>query len=381
MMEKIYPKMLESFEKNQFSILATIIRQSGSSPRGVGTRFLILEEGRYVGTIGGGLLESQVLEAAKEVFMTHSPRRMKFSLTGVHVEETDMLCGGEVDLFLEPISPRHQHHIQIYQRAVEIGRRGGSAILATIISADRWGAEEVPKILMEADGKKMGSLLGDPGIEKSLRGKIDQILKKGEPSITLCRDDKGDELDLFIEPIISEPVLYIFGGGHISTQLAPLAGNVGFKVVVIDDRPEFADASRFPEAAEVHPYPFEGVMNNLSVDESSYLVIVTRGHTHDKSVLAQSLKTPAKYIGMIGSRRKRDMIYQKLMEEGFPRNALNRVHSPIGLPIGAETPEEIAVSIVAELIMVRAGIKKNFLINVNPDGFLKSRHPVARPPQ
>jgi len=126
-------------------------------------------------------------------------------------------------------------------------------------------------------------------------------------------------------------------------------------VVVIDDREEFADVKCFPDASDIHQCPFEGVIDRLPVDESSFLVIVTRGHMHDKTVLAQALKTKAKYIGMIGSSRKRNIIYDKLMEEGFTKQDLLRVHSPIGLDIGAETPVEIAVSIVAELIKVRAG--------------------------
>jgi len=129
-------------------------------------------------------------------------------------------------------------------------------------------------------------------------------------------------------------------------------------VVVIDDRPEFADPKKFPDAMEVYQYPFEGVLDRLPIDESSYLVIVTRGHIYDKTVLAQCLKTNAKYIGMIGSRRKRNLIYENLLGEGLTQDDLDRVHAPIGLHIGAETPEEIAVSIVAELIKIRAGKKE-----------------------
>jgi xanthine dehydrogenase accessory factor len=125
--------------------------------------------------------------------------------------------------------------------------------------------------------------------------------------------------------------------------------------VVIDDRPDFADPANFPEAEKVLQYPFEGVLERIPVDESSFVIIVTRGHLHDKTVLEQSLRTKAGYIGMIGSRRKKAMIYEKLLEEGFTRQDLDRVYAPIGLDIGAETPEEIAVSIVAELIQVRAG--------------------------
>jgi xanthine dehydrogenase accessory factor len=147
----------------------------------------------------------------------------------------------------------------------------------------------------------------------------------------------------------------VFGAGHVSLQIVPLAARVGFRTVVIDDRPEFADEKKFPETAEVRQYPFEGVLQHLPVNQASYLVIVTRGHIHDKTVLAQCLKTNAKYIGMIGSRRKIAMVYENLKEEGFTQKDIERVRAPIGLDIGAETPEEIAVSIVAELISVRAG--------------------------
>jgi xanthine dehydrogenase accessory factor len=149
--------------------------------------------------------------------------------------------------------------------------------------------------------------------------------------------------------------MYIFGGGHVSRRIVPLASLVDFSVEVIDDRPEFCMPEDFPEADAVHHLAFEEVMNNLSVDEFSYLVIVTRGHIHDKTVLSQALRTNARYVGMIGSRRKKEIVFKALLEEGFTREDLARVYSPIGLDIGAQTPAEIGVSIVAELIAVRAG--------------------------
>jgi xanthine dehydrogenase accessory factor len=192
-------------------------------------------------------------------------------------------------------------------------------------------------------------------VAEEIAKNIPLALKQKDSRLVVSRDDLGGSVELFVEPILADPVLYIFGGGHVSAQIIPLASRVGFKVEVIDDRPEFADPAKFPNAARVHQHPFEGVLGRIPVDESSYLVIVTRGHIHDKTVLEQCLRTKAKYIGMIGSRRKKAMIYEKLLEEGFTRSDLDRVHAPIGLDIGAETPEEIAVSIVAELIRVRAG--------------------------
>jgi xanthine dehydrogenase accessory factor len=213
-----------------------------------------------------------------------------------------------------------------------------------------------PKIFLEKKGKPIGSLLGGRAMEDALIEKIDGILNTRLPLVLSLQDDSGNQVEIFAEPIIADPFLYVFGGGHVSSQIVPLASRVGFQVVVIDDRQEFADIKNFPDARDVHQFPFDGVMDKLPVDKSSYLVIVTRGHVHDKNVLAQALKTDARYIGMIGSTRKRNIIYEKLIEEGFTKEELNRVHSPIGLEIGAETPEEIAVSIVAELIMIRAGM-------------------------
>jgi xanthine dehydrogenase accessory factor len=149
-------------------------------------------------------------------------------------------------------------------------------------------------------------------------------------------------------------MVYLFGGGHISLHLARLIKMVDFNLVVIDDRQEFANAQRFPEADEIWVRDFQEVLNNLELGSDDYVVIVTRGHIFDKEILAQVLTKKPDYIGMIGSRRKRSLIYQALEDEGFSRAQLEGVHSPIGLAIGAETPEEIAVSVVAELIAERA---------------------------
>ena len=150
------------------------------------------------------------------------------------------------------------------------------------------------------------------------------------------------------------PRFVFSGGGHISAHLAPLASLVDFRVTVLDDRDEFASPERFPLADEVICRPFTGAVESLKIKESGYVVIVTRGHAWDGVILGEVLKTPAAYIGMIGSRHKRDAIYEKLLSEGYTDSDLERVHSPIGLDIGGETPEEIAVAIVAELIKARS---------------------------
>ena len=355
-MKDIYEKVIERAEKGHFSVLATIIRQTGSTPRGIGTKFVILEDGSFEGTIGGGQLEAKVLEEAKEVFKTRAPLRLNFVLKGTDVEKSEMLCGGDAEVFLEPVSPDNPGHIDIYKTAIEVLGRGGSGMMATAVDTNRWEGKQVPKIFLEPDAGSVGSLAGQPGIEDQLAGEMSRILKKRQPDNITFGDAGADQVEFFVDPVMSEPVLHVFGGGHVSLQIVPLAAMVGFKVVVIDDRPEFADPKKFPEAMSVHEYPFEGVFGRLSIDQSSYIVIVTRGHLHDRTVVTQSLKSHARYIGMIGSRRKRAIVYKKLLEEGFTQADLDRIYSPIGIDIQAETPEEIAVSIVAELIKVRAEV-------------------------
>ena len=357
-MEDVYTKAIELLGREESSVLATIIRLTGSGPRGAGTKFLILEDGSYAGTIGGGLLEARVLEAAKKVFGARAPRRLSLNLMGKDVAETDMICGGDVEVFLEPLASENQDQIQSFKKILDIHKRGGAGLLVTVVNVDRWEKGVVPRVFLLPDVKPVGNLPGIKAAAEELAKNMPFWLKQREPQLVVSRDDLGGSVELFVEPILSDPVLYIFGGGHVSAQIIPLASRVGFKVEVIDDRPEFADARKFPDASRVHLFPFEGVLDKIPVDESSYLVIVTRGHIHDKSVLEQCLKTKARYIGMIGSRRKKAMIYEKLLEEGFTKADLDRVHAPIGLEIGAETPEEIAVSIVAELIQVRAGKEK-----------------------
>jgi len=354
-MNDVYAKAVELLAKGEFSVLATIIRLTGSGPRGAGTKFLILEDGSYVGTIGGGLLEARVLAAAKKVFATHAPIRVSLNLMGKDVTETDMICGGDVDIFLEPLAAEDQGQIQGFRKLLDIQKRGGSGLLVTVVNTDRWQKGSVPRLFLLSGAEPIGTMPGMKAAAQEIEKNTPLLLKQREPRLVISRDDLGGSVELFVEPILADPILYLFGGGHVSAQIIPLASRVGFKVEVIDDRPEFADPAKFPEAAKVYQYPFEGVLGKIPVNESSYLVIVTRGHIHDKTVLEQCLRTEAKYIGMIGSRRKKAMIYEKLLEEGFTKSDLDRVHAPIGLDIGAETPEEIAVSIVGELIQVRAG--------------------------
>ncbi|MFP4037286.1 MAG: XdhC family aldehyde oxidoreductase maturation factor [Desulfobacteraceae bacterium] len=354
-MDKIFQMIIDSAKHGRPCALATLIKRTGSTPREAGARMLVFEDGSCRGSVGGGLLEARVREQARHVLETGRPFRLEFHLTGEEAAGTDMICGGEGEVFLEPVFPGDSQHIRIFAQILETVKQGSSGAAATALDPERWTGAAVPKAFVERAGGAAGSLFGDKEMPEDLVKRLRKALVSREVQVLTLEDDKGATMEVLVEPVAAHAVLYIFGGGHVSGEIAPLAARVGFKVAVLDDRPEFVSRDRFPQASELHCRPFHQAMAGLPVDPTSYLVIVTRGHTHDKTVLEQALSTEAAYIGMIGSRRKIEAIYKRLLEEGFSEEQLARVHAPIGIDIGAETPEEIAISIVAELIKVRSG--------------------------
>jgi len=252
--------------------------------------------------------------------------------------------------------------IDIYEEIIRIKKEGEEAALATVISAGgSTPREEGAKMLVRADGSILGTI-GGGGLEARIMKESAEVIRTGEPrhlSFRLTEKEElgalcGGDVEVFIEPIVSAPTLYIFGGGHIGLPLAKMAKLVGFRIVIIDDRPEFANPERFPEAqlTLVEDYSL-AVFSKLKIDKSSYIVIVTHGHKGDEAVLEEALATKARYIGMIGSRAKVKTVFSHLLAKGISQELLDKVHSPIGLAIHAETPEEIAASILAEIVKVR----------------------------
>lgn len=251
----IYEEIVKLRQEGRRGALATIISHCGSIPSFKTAKMLVRDDGSITGTIGGGCVEAEVWQAAREVMESEKPRTLTFNLNQNPKEDTGLICGGTLDIFIEPIVP-------------------------------------------PAD-------------------------------------------------------LYIFGAGHVAASLYQVAHLAGFDVSVIDDRESYARPERFPEAKQVIAEDFDKAMARLSPKEGSYVVIVTRGHRDDMRILRWAVQTPARYIGMIGSKRKTIAIFRELTKEGIPAQLFERVHAPIGLDIGAVTPEEIAVAITAELIAAR----------------------------
>ena len=251
----------------------------------------------------------------------------------------------------------------IYQEIARITAEGGEAALVTVVSTGGSTPREVgTKMLVRADGSIIGSI-GGGSVENQVIKEAMEVMRKGKPERyhynLVAREGEelgmvcGGEMDVFVEPIMPPPTMYIFGGGHISLTLAKIGKLLDFRIVVIDDREDYANTQRFPDADQVLAEDFRKVFPRLKIGKSSYVVIVTRGHKSDELALELALDTPAKYIGMIGSRTKIRTIFDHLRAKGVSQETLDAVHSPIGLDIHAETPEEIAVSILAELIEVR----------------------------
>jgi xanthine dehydrogenase accessory factor len=332
-----------------------IIRQVGSAPRTVGTNCLILEDGTLMGTIGGGSLEFRVLEKTKECFRSGRSSLLRFKLTGKEVGDSEMLCGGIVDVYLEPVYPDNSVTREVFKKIKTAINDGRGGVLQTKV-ADGISHSDTACRAFWADNGQIEGALG--AISKSLSEKL-QLLSAIRKSQLVELKPGSEGPFVFVEPVKSDDTLYLFGAGHIATFIAPLAKMVGFRVVVIDDREEFVNRDRFPNADKLLNRPFADAIDNLSINSSSYIAIVTRGHVHDRVVLRDALQTSAAYIGMIGSRRKRDIVYRSLIKEGISKERIDPVHCPVGLDIGAETPEEIAVSIVAELVKVRSAIENS----------------------
>ncbi|SBV96882.1 Xanthine and CO dehydrogenases maturation factor, XdhC/CoxF family [uncultured delta proteobacterium] len=340
----------ERLGKGQPLALATVVARKGSAPRGRGARLLADASGLIHGTVGGGAAEAAVLEACAGVLRSGGSRLLDLALTNAMAAQEGMACGGEVRVFVECVSPDAKtrdffaalaaafHHAALHD---------GGGVLLTRLAPGQGGS---PERTLYTQGCFTGAPLG----ERAEKAFLAALSPRGDLSESAEHSLDGELF--FAEPLVPPSRMLIAGAGHVAVPTAELAAFAGFSVHVIDDRPEFSRPERFPRADATHTAPdFADCLAGFTPDARTYVVIITRGHMHDGTVLAQALRTQAGYIGMIGSRKKRETVYAAMRELGFTEADLARIHCPVGLPIGAETPEEIAVSIVAECIAHKRG--------------------------
>lgn len=307
-MTSIFGKILSRQEQGHPSVLVTILRESGSTPRGAGAQMLVGQEDLLCGTIGGGAVEGQAIVQAKELLHSPTGEVRDYVLRHSDTGDIGMVCGGEVTVHFQPIAPDDAAWTAIAREIIE-------------------------RIALRQPGYLVLHLDGSPA----------------EVSDTPIVAE-----NCFSTPLpIGERVI-IFGAGHCSAALAPVLKTIGFRVTVVDDRPELLDPTRFAAADTIKEIDFTHISDTLTITEADYLVVMTSGHSYDYAVLEQVLRGKYAYLGVIGSKHKTAAVNAKLRAAGITEEALSTVHTPIGLAIKAVTPEEIAISVAGEMILVRA---------------------------
>ena len=334
-MKKLFELLKETLDGGKDAVLVTVVASSGSTPRGAGARMLVTDAGRIYGTIGGGAVEYRAQQVAVEVLTSKSSRMESFILRKNEVQDLGMVCGGDVTVYFHYLSPKTDGLPAVVRAAGELFAAGEVCWLVT--------------------GLFLGGGLSLYGTKRGLVG-TDVPAVALEQVAPTPKQVETDGKTWYIEPLLRGGVVYIFGGGHVAQALVPALAAVDFRCQVIEDREEFCRPELFPGAERTYllqPQDFEGV---LSIGPEDYVCIMTRGHKDDMTCEAFALHTPARYIGVIGSRKKTAAVNAQLREQGFTDDDLGRVTTPIGLSIGAQTPAEIAVSIAAQLIQVRSAL-------------------------
>lgn len=348
-MQKLMQHLSIALGNGEDLVLATIVRQSGSTPRQGGARMIVFRDGRIEGTIGGGLVEAEVIKNAQKCFDSTLSLRNSFDLSNEDCAITGMICGGTLEILIEFIAACGSNRT-VFLRLLLAMQYSRRVTLVCPLANGTYGGQ---RFVIDHRGR-------------SSRADTSEFLLLAIKNVhfttsaaTVIEHQGREYLLSYFAPA---GTVYLVGAGHVSVCTAEAAARVGFRVVVMDDRIEFANKKRFPQAGEIKVLPsFTNCFQGYEIDTNDYLLILTRGHMYDMEVLEQALQTDAYYIGMIGSRKKRNAIYAKLIDRGVAEAQLERVHCPIGVAIDADTPEEIAVSIVGELISHRATGRKAWL--------------------
>ena len=300
--------------------LATVARVRGSTPVPAGTKMLVGAEGRLLGSVGGGCVEAEVIGAALEVQRRRAPSLLTHHLNADLAGDLGLSCGGTVDIFVEPLLTEPS-----YLRVLESAATAESGLVRTATEWGSGGGGPI-KTFEQLDARSRGA------------------------AATLTRDGRFVE-----ERLLLAPRVFVFGAGHVGAAIALAAAAAGFRVVVVDDRAEYADPARFPAGIDVLAADIDNAFTRYELFAADAVVIATRGHRNDALILERVATSSAGYVGLLGSRRKKVVVTKGLKAAGVPSKSLQRVRVPVGLAIGAVTPEEIAVSVVAELIAWRRG--------------------------
>ena len=350
-MKKVFEETVNQLSKGNPVVLATVVKTKGSTPQKTGAKLLVKSDGTGVGTLGGGCVEGDIWFAAKELLKSKGSSQYKdYELNEELAAEDGLICGGTMYFLIDPIYQGGKY--LDYVKEIENAYSWGPPVaLATIINKGSGTDIEIGnKLFIRENGSSEGSL-GSAYLDKEAKNSALELMSFGNNGHYAFKD--GSEL--YIESFTTPPQLVLCGGGHVSKSVARLAKTLGFKIIITDDRQEFANRERFPEAELLLVGKPEDCLSKVPVNTNTFIIIATRGHRHDNVALEAAAQTSAGYVGLLGSKRKTILIYEDLIQSGLTIDRIKQIRAPVGLDLQGRTPDEIAVSIMGEVLMVRYG--------------------------
>jgi xanthine dehydrogenase accessory factor len=360
----MYRQIQQLIEEGETLAIATIVSTMGSTPREIGAKMVVTASGSILGTIGGGCGEAEVVRQAVEAIRSRKPTMVKVELMDDIETNSPAVCGGVLDAFIDPWwkNAGSGTCAQLTEDLVQIAGEGDAAVLATVLQSEGFGNNPGDKCLIHKGEVKSGNIADSELLQAILKEAETRLLKEDCRRITLDFPETGKKAEVFFEVMTAVRKVIIVGAGHLAIPLVQFTKILGFHTTVLDDRVVYANRERFPNADEVLVGDMAETLHNIEITPQTYIVLITRGHQYDEPCLREVINSPAKYIGMIGSKRRVKACFIRFRdEEGIPEELLKRVYAPIGLDIQAESPEEIALAIAAEMINVRRGGKARTL--------------------
>ena len=338
-MEAFYTRLYETLQSGQPAVLLTVVASQGSMPRGIGSHQAVFADGTTAGTVGGGYQEYLAIQAGRQCLESRQSAFRRLILHPNDEEDINAACGGELTVFCQYLDPALPGLLDVLAAIIQALRQKTASWLALDVSDEaHWGMA----LVREGQVQGCGQMAALQAVDAAwCRQNVAGLAADGQRR-------------WYSEPLTYPGRVFVFGGGHVSQALVPVLASIGFSCIVVDDRAEFADPALFPQADAVYKADYEALPADLGVTQDDYVCIMTPGHQADREVLLQAMRSPATYIGCIGSRHKIASTNAYLMENGIPETELARIHAPIGLDILGQTPAEIAVSIAAEMILHRA---------------------------
>ena len=347
-MKDVFDAAINEIKNNRKFVISTVTRTQGSTPQKPGAKLLVRQDGSGVGTLGGGCVEGDIWFASSEKIKREESAEVRpYELNEDLAAKDGLVCGGTMHFMIDPIENKLE--FEFFLDEINKAYNGDKPVALVQVLESKKDEEIGKKILIREDGSKSGDLISEI-IDEKLIKESRELLALGKNK-TLKIEDKLFYLEAFTTP----PKLLIAGGGHVSKAIANLAKPLGFELNIFDDRDEFANKERFPEANDVKVASYGEGFDQFNINANTFIIIATRGHRQDDTSTKAALSTNASYVGLLGSKRKTILIIEKLLSEGIDEESFKKLKAPVGLNIGARTPEEIAISIISEILSFRLG--------------------------